>query len=182
MPCRSGDSVTISPAAAIQTARLVLVVALVLTALHYRALYLATDKALEAAGAAMELQQAAADEKLRRMTVERDKRQAALDAAAQQQEVQDAAAIAHINRLQSELDSRPVWVRIVPEAGGCGGSPAGGYPGAADAGAGNAAESTGLLPEANSRRLTAALKEVETLSAAYASCRRALINNTMQGE
>ena len=99
-----------------------------------------------------------------------------LQEAAKHQEEIDNAAKAEIKRLSNELASRPVRVRIEPESGACGG-------GTRSAEAGNSSHSKrsegqayGLLPRANSERLRAALDEIETLNAAYASCKNTLVN------
>ncbi|MGZ3043878.1 hypothetical protein AAER22_13525 [Pseudomonas aeruginosa] len=117
-----------------------------------------------------------ADAKLAELTAQRDMKQAALNKAAADQERKDNDAQAEIARLAGELRDRPVRVRIVPAAGGgCSGGAAGDAAGAAEAGAGDAASAYGLLPEENSRRFNDSLSEVETLSAAYNSCRARLI-------
>lgn len=120
-------------------------------------------------------QSAQAKETLDQLTKERDKKQALLDASAKQQEETDNAAKLEIARLADELASRPIRVRVVTEAGTCSGSAAGDSITNTEAGAGNAASASGLLPESNSRRLRAAIAEVETLSAAYNSCRGRLL-------
>ena len=111
---------------------------------------------------------------LDRLTAERDAAQAQLDAQFQQQEKTDAQTIQEIARLTDELQQRPVRVRLATTPGACGPS-GGGPPGAAtastDAGATDPAPTYGLLPAANSQRLGAVIQEVETLNAAYASCR-----------
>lgn len=116
--------------------------------------------------------------RLRQLTAERDRQQALLDQQAMEQEKKDAHAQAEIARLAGELGSRPVRVRVV--AGHCGGS-AGGDPSAAAADrAADAGAADGVLPAENSRRLGAALTEVETLSAAYASCRASLVGRLVE--
>lgn len=112
---------------------------------------------------------------LDQLTKERDEKQALFDAKAKQQEETDNAAKLEIARLADELASRPVRVRVVTASGACGGSTAGNSAGSAEAGAGNTSSASGLLPESNSRRLRAAVAEVETVSAAYSSCRKRLL-------
>ncbi|MBS3021399.1 hypothetical protein DJFAAGMI_04171 [Comamonas sp. PE63] len=116
---------------------------------------------------------------LERLTVERNAAQARLDQLYQQQEKTDAQAVQEIARLTGELEQRPVRVRIVPQpaAGGAGGCRAAGEQAAStDPGAADAAEAYGLLPAANSARFAGVIQEIETLNAAYASCRSLLLH------
>ncbi len=156
----------------------VLIVALALGTYHYQAVYQATDKALMALEGSVKQANETAAAELERLTAERDERQARLDKQAEDQEKKDADAKAEIERLAGELERRPIRVRYVtaPSGAGSGGaaSPATGNPGDSP---GNATAATGLLPDANSRRLGIALKKVETLSAAYNSCRSFLVAN-----
>ncbi|MDR1853480.1 MAG: hypothetical protein LBR05_01045 [Azoarcus sp.] len=155
-----------------------LAVALAIAAWGYRSAYLGAAAKLEIQNNAIEEQNRKAGETLERLTKERDAKQAALERAAKIQEKEDADAQAEIVRLNRELRARPVLVRVVPapapgRSGGA--SPAGD----AAAGAGNraqdAAETIGVLPNENSRRLADAVGEVELLSAAYNSCRARLM-------
>ena len=117
-----------------------------------------------------------AEQTQQRLIAERDKKQAALNKAAADQERKDADAKAEIDRLAGELESRPVRVRIVTSpAGSCSGSAAGDAAARAEDRAGDAGTADGVLPPENTRRLSAALTEIETLSAAYSSCRSRLI-------
>lgn len=114
--------------------------------------------------------------KLNELTVERDAKQAKLDQQAADQEKKDAVAQIEIDRLAGELRDRPFRVRIVTApAGSCSGGAGSDQAGAADSGAEDPAATYGLLPPENTRRLNEALTEVETLSAAYSSCRETLI-------
>lgn len=119
-----------------------------------------------------------AAERLAELNAERDRKQALLDKAAKEQEDRDREAKNEIERLAGELADRPVRVRYVTTAGKCdsGQSESGGTAPAVP-GAGSAAPSYGVLPEPNSRRLGIALKKVETLSAAYNSCRATLLRD-----
>lgn len=119
-------------------------------------------------------QSAQAKETLEQLTKERDEKQALLDAKAKQQEETDSAAKLEIARLADELANRPVRVRVVTASGACSSSAAADATTSTEAGAGNADSTSGLLPESNSQRLRAAIAEVETLSAAYSSCRSSL--------
>ena len=117
-----------------------------------------------------------AEQTLERLIAERDKKQAALNKAAADQERKDADAKAEIDRLAGELESRPVRVRIVTSpAGSCSGSAAGDAAARAEDRAGDAGTADGILPPENTRRLSAALTEIEMLSAAYSSCRARLM-------
>lgn len=143
----------------------------------------------QAEAAATELQQLqagvaaqnrTAQAELERLTRERNAAQARLDQIYQQQEKADAQAVQEIARLAGELELRPVRVRVVAQRAACGaggGGTAGHPASAADAGAADAAQAYRLLPAANSARLAAVIAEIETLNAAYASCRAALFAN-----
>lgn len=145
---------------------------------HYRKQVTARDAQLERLSADVERQNAAAAQTLATLTTQRDTAQAALNTAHQQQEVADAAAQQEIDRMRGDLEQRPVRVRLVPQPAACGtgrGGPAGDTPAAPNAGAADAAQTHGLLPESNSRRLGAVIAEAETINAAYASCRGQLM-------
>lgn len=116
-----------------------------------------------------------AEHTLARLTAERDKKQARLDRLAAEQESKDADARAEIDRLAGELRDRPVRVRVVAQAGDCGRGAAGDAAARAEDRAGDTGTAYGVLPPDNSRRLGSALTEIETLSAAYSSCRAMLI-------
>ena len=124
----------------------------------------------------VEQQNQQAEQKLAELTAQRDIKQAALNKAAADQERKDADAKAEIDRLAGELRDRPVRVRIVTSpAGSCSGSAAGDAAASAEDRAGDTGATDGVLPAENTRRLSAALTEIETLSAAYSSCRSRLI-------
>lgn len=120
-------------------------------------------------------QSAQAKETLDQLTKDRDEKQALLDAQAKQQEENDNAAKLEIARLADELASRPIRVRVIAASGACGGSAPGDTSTDTETGEGNTNSTSGLLPESNSRRLRAAIEEIETLSAAYRSCRSYLV-------
>lgn len=157
----------------------VLIVALALGTYHYQAVYQATDKALMALEGSVKQANETAAAELERLTAERDERQARLDKQAEDQEKKDADAKAEIERLAGELRDRPIRVRYVTATSGAGSggaaSQAAVSPGDS---AGDATAATGVLPESNTQRLGVALTEVETLSAAYNSCRSVLVANT----
>ncbi|QLI49497.1 putative membrane protein [Pseudomonas phage vB_PaeM_USP_25] len=157
----------------------VLIVALALGTYHYQAVYQATDKALMTLEDSVKTANDTAAAELARLTAERDERQARLDKLATDQEKKDADAKAEIERLAGELRDRPIRVRYVTAPSGQGSGGAASHP-TGDPGdsAGNATTASGVLPPENSRRLGIALKEVETLSAAYNSCRSFLVANT----
>ena len=117
---------------------------------------------------------------LERLTVERNAAQARLDQIYQQQEKTDDQAVQEIARLTGELEQRPVRVRIVASSAACGagrGGSEGDRATSAAAGAADATQAYGLLPESNSRSLGAVIAEAETINAAYASCRAVLFAN-----
>ena len=122
----------------------------------------------------IEQQAEEAEQTLERLTAERDKKQAALNKAAADQERKDADAKAEIEHLAGELRDRPVRVRIVAQAGDCSRGAAGDAAARAEDRAGDTGTADGILPPENTRRLGAALTEIETLSAAYSSCRAML--------
>lgn len=119
------------------------------------------------------IEQAKAEAKARMAALEKQREQAQAEVRRLMRALEDAdaKAKAEIARLNDELEHRPVRVRVIPGPGACGGRPEG--DGTTDAGnpGGDAGAIPGVLPEVNSRRLRAALIEVEKLSAAYASCR-----------
>ncbi|QIW89237.1 hypothetical protein 8P_026 [Pseudomonas phage 8P] len=157
----------------------VLIVALALGTYHYQAVYQATDKALMALEGSVKQANETAAAELERLTAERDERQARLDKQAEDQEKKDADAKAEIERLAGELRDRPIRVRYVtaPSRPGSGGAASHAAVSPGDS-AGDATAATGVLPESNTQRLGVALTEVETLSAAYNSCRSFLVANT----
>ncbi len=127
----------------------------------------------------VEQQSQQAERKLAELTAQRDMKQAALNKAAAEQESKDADAKAEIERLAGELRDRPIRVRYVtaPSGAGSGGAASQAAVSPGDS-AGDATAATGVLPESNTQRLGVALTEVETLSAAYNSCRSVLVANT----
>lgn len=145
---------------------------------HYRAQARAAQQALATLQGSVALQNQVAQQRLADLQSRRDAAQAALDSAYQQQEQADAATHDQITRLRGELQRRPVRVRFqslpATVCGLGGGSTAGDAAAGSDAGAADPAPSHGLLPAGNSARLGAVILEVETLNAAYASCRASL--------
>jgi len=117
-----------------------------------------------------------ASDKLDALTRDRDKKQADLYRMVAEQEKLDAEAQSEIKRLAGELDGRPVRVRVVTESGECSASSEGSGTGSSEDRTGDAGTAYGVLPEKNTRRLRAALTSIETLNAAYRSCRSRLIS------
>ncbi len=109
--------------------------------------------------------------KLKTLTAERDAKQAALNKQAKDQEKVDAIAQNGIARLNEQLRTSTVRVRIIPSSRAGSGSPASDEATAAANRAADDSTASGVLPESNTKRLADALTEVETLSAAYNSCR-----------
>lgn len=156
----------------------VLVVALGLSTWQYKRMYAATDFALATQNKAIEAQNKTAKQLLDQRTAERDALQKKLDQRAGAQEKTDEKAIATIDDDDHRLRAVPVRVSVrdcTRDARRGGGSTAGKAAPSAQAGAGDARPASGVLPEPNSRRLADALKEIETMSASYASCRATLI-------
>jgi len=158
---------------------LLLCLALALGMWHFKAKSQAVATELQQLQASVTTQNRIAKAELERLTVERNAAQARLDQLYQQQEKTDAQAVQEIARLTGELEQRPVRVRIVSQlaasgAGGC--SAAGEQAASTGPGAADAAEAYGLLPAANSARLAGVIQEIETLNAAYASCRSLLLH------
>jgi hypothetical protein len=117
-----------------------------------------------------------ATERLKTLTRDRDDKQARLNRLAANQEKADDAAKSEIARLRGGLVRAGVRVRIVPGACGAGGdSAAGQAAGTAQTGQRDAGTGTGLLPAGNTERLAGVIQEIETMSAAYASCRARLV-------
>lgn len=112
-----------------------------------------------------------AAKRLAELTEDRDKKEALLRVMALEQKRIDEEAKDEINRLAIELSNRPIRVRVT-EGGSCSsGDASGSATGNAADSPGNTDAPYGLLPEENTRRLRAALNEIETLSAAYNSCK-----------
>lgn len=164
----------------ISSALLIITVILIAFAATFAGGYLqggrAATEELENLKGKVQQQTAQAEKALADLTIDRDKKQAALDAQAKQQEETDNAAKFEIVRLASELERRPIRVRVVTEGGACGGSAASDTATSATDSTRNSASTSGLLPESNSRRIRAAIAEIETLSAAYRACRGRLLN------
>lgn len=161
---------------------LLLCLALGLSMVHYRTQARVATAELTRLQAGVKAQNTTAKAELDRLTAERDTAQAQLDAKHQHQEKTDAAELQEIARLRGELERRPVRVRIVAQPAACGpggGGAAGEAPASADPGAADTAQVYGLLPARNSARLRAVIQEIETLNAAYASCRTTLIDNNL---
>jgi hypothetical protein len=119
-------------------------------------------------------QNLAATALLNTRTAERDAKQAELDKRAAAQEKTDEKAVAQIGADDKQQRSTPVRVRVLNctrDAGGGGGRPAGEAAAAPGAGAEDTGAASGALSKEGARRLADALTEIETMSAAYASCR-----------
>lgn len=152
------------------------------TTWHYKAAYEKELTSHSKLTGEVEQQKAQAAARLEELIRERDERQAMLDKQAAEQEEKDAKRLEEIERLTGELATRPVRVRVVAApGGGCGGGAQSEEAGTAESSAGGAAPTYGVLPEFNSRRLAGALSEVERMSAAYSSCRTALMSNQEEG-
>lgn len=158
---------------------LLLCLALALGMWHLKAKSQVVATELQQLQGSVATQNRTAKAELERLTAERNAAQARLDQLYQQQEKTDAQAVQEIARLTGELEQRPVRVRIVsqPAASGSRGCRTAGEQAAcADPGAADTGQAYGLLPAANSARLAGVIREIETLNAAYASCRSLLLH------
>jgi len=125
--------------------------------------------------AQVEMTNRLAEQRLVKLKADRDRKEAELHRLAEEREKLDEQAKSEISRLAARLEQRPVRVRVVTDPRACSGGPEGDATAGTGSGEANAGEATGLLPESNSGRLREALTEIETLSAAYNSCRSYLL-------
>ena len=147
---------------------------------HFKQKAQVAGSALQLLQSSVDTQNRTAKAELDRLTAERNAAQSQLDQVYQRQEKTDVQAVQEIARLSGELEQRPVRVRIVASSAACGagrGGSEGDRATSAAAGAADATQAYGLLPESNSRRLGAVIAEAETINAAYASCRAVLFAN-----
>jgi hypothetical protein len=158
----------------------VLVGVLGLATWGYRTQLKATSFALATQSTAIVQQNLAAAALLKTRTAERDAKQAELDKRATAQEKTDGKAVVQIAADDKLQRAGPVLVRVrscTRDARASGGGAAGEGARTAEVGRADAGAASGVLPQAGARRLANALKEVETMSAAYASCRSRLMIN-----
>ncbi|MGJ3704661.1 hypothetical protein [Variovorax sp. AFSI2.2] len=156
----------------------VLVVALGLSTWQYKRMYAATDFALAVQNNAIKAQNKVAEQLLAKRTIERDALQKKLEERAAAQGKTDEKAVAQIGADDKQQRAAPVRVRVhdcTRDAGSGGGRAPGEAAAAAGAGAEDTGAASGVLSKEGARRLADALTEVETMSAAYASCRAELI-------
>lgn len=156
----------------------VLVVVLGLATWGYRTQLKATSFALATQSTAIVQQNLVAAALLKTRTAERDAKQAELDKRAAAQEKTDEKAVAQIAADDKLQRGAPVRVRVfncARDAGSSGGSAPGEAATTAQTGAEDAGAASGVLSKAAAGRLADALSEVETMSAAYASCRAQII-------
>lgn len=155
-----------------------LVVVLGFSTWEYRRMFKATDFALATQNNAIKAQNKAANDLLKQRTAERDALQQKLDARAAAQGKTDEKAVGQIAADDKRQRAAPVRVRVLNcsrDARGSGGRTPGEAATAARAGAEDAGAASGVLSQAGARRLADALTEIETMSAAYGSCRSTLI-------
>lgn len=143
---------------------------------HKRSLSLITELATVRAEVA--LQNERAELLLADLIAERDSKQAALQALHEAQERKDADAQLEIARLNRELEQRPIRVRYVTTSASRAGGGGSSYPSDTNFqdSPGDGAETNGVLPEQNARRLRKVIAEAEQINAAYASCRAQLFS------
>lgn len=157
-------------------ALLALCTVLGLSTWQYRRMNAATAYALETQNAAIVSQKANAQNLLATLTERAERAEKELKDRADAQEKVDALAKDTIARDDARQRAAPVSVRYVTRGcGPSGGGTSGEAPAAAKSGDDHLPTAIGVLPPAGARRLADALTEVETLNAAYASCRTALL-------
>jgi len=152
----------------------VLAAVLGLATWHYRALAKTAGLALQIQNAAVVATNTAAQRLLDQRTKERDAKQAELDKRAEAQKETDEKAVTQITADDQRQRSAPVVVRVrncSRDARSGGRSTPGEAATSAGAGAEDAGAASGVLSKAGAGRLADALKEIETMSAAYSSCR-----------
>lgn len=155
-----------------------LVFVLGLSTWQYRRMFKATDFALTTQNRAIDQQNKIANRRLVQLTNERDAKQAELDKRAVAQEKTDGKAVAQIGVDDKRQRAAPVRVRVLNctrDARSSGGSAPGETAAAAGTGAEDAGAASGVLSKAGAGRLADALTEIETISAAYSSCRSELL-------
>ena len=108
--------------------------------------------------------------KLKQLTDDRDKAQKLLDDQAKAQGIKDAQAQNDIATLHAKLLNTHIRVQYLPSPASRSSSAGDPATSAADRAA-DETSASGVLPESNTKRLADALSDVETLSAAYNSCR-----------
>lgn len=152
----------------------VMVTVLGLATWHYHAMAKTTGLALKVQNAAVVATNTAAQRLLEQRTKERDAKQAELNKRAAAQEKIDETAVTQITADDQLQRSAPVVVRVrhcTSDAGRSGGSASGRTTGTAGTGAEDPSAASGVLSKAAAGRLADAISEVETMSAAYSSCR-----------
>jgi len=145
----------------------------------YRTQAKASSFALKTQDAAIRAQNKTAADLLKQRTAERDALQTQLNTRAAAQEKTDEKAVAQLDADDKRQRAARIVVRVrdcTRDAGSGGGGAAGGAAATTEAGAGDASAASGVLSNAGARRLADALTEVETMSAAYASCRSTLMD------
>lgn len=163
----------------------VLVVVLGLATWGYRTQLKATSFALATQSTAIVQQNLAAAALLKIRTAERDAKQEDLNKRAAAQENADGKAVGQIADDDRRQRATPVRVRVLDctrDAGSSGGGAAGDAAATTEAGAGDAGAASGVLSKAAAGRLADAIKEIETMSAAYSSCRPRAATPQTSGE
>ncbi|HWT21687.1 MAG TPA: hypothetical protein VN280_22525 [Variovorax sp.] len=151
-----------------------LVLVLGLSTWEYRRMFKATDFALATQNDAIKARNNEANRRLVQLTNQRDALQAELDKRAAAQEKTDGKAVTQIAADDRQQRAAPVRVRVfncTRGAGSGGGGAPGGAATGANAGAADAGAASGVLSKEGARRLADALTEIETMSAAFASCK-----------
>lgn len=147
---------------------IVLAALLGLAAFEYHRLYAATALALQTQNQAIEAQKTEAAKELAQATAE-------VNTQAENQKAIDDQTIADLQAAATAAASAPVRVRYVSTNAGCGGASP--KAGSAGAGAADANASTGVLAPAAQQQFDGAVAAIETLQAAFNSCKATLGGN-----
>jgi hypothetical protein len=159
---------------AINIALALLITALSLSAYYYSNRYIATRDKLLLLEHDVSVNNKQASDKLKQLTVERDAKQLALNELHKKQEEKDERAKIDIQRITNQLRSNTVLVRVKPSANACDRVAAADTPTNAVASAADTDARSGILSDVATERLASAIIEIETMSAAYSSCKAKL--------
>src|SRR5687768_10263162 len=136
-----------------------------LSTCSYRRMYVSTDYALGVQNQAIKAQKDTAEKRIAELSRERDD-------LYEKQTKKDEDVQIQIAEYERRLLDRPISVRVAPGPRcSSGGSPGKGSGG----GTQDSAPATGILPDANARRLKQVIAEMEQVNAAYTSCRETLV-------
>jgi len=149
-------------------------VTLSLSTCEYRRQYKSTALALDVQNKAIDAQNKEAERVLKSRTAERDALQKQINETAEAQEKKDVATRKVLAQAALDAEREPTVIRVRVPAGnaGCSGGGGASKAGAATgAGAPDPYAFTGLLAPEAERRFKSAVTEIETLQAAFNSCK-----------